>query len=177
MATSLLLSRIRDYLSLTKSQIPDYEPEGGKVVVCGTGYTLWDDLLDAGFQVNKKWNQNFDVMAVNRSIMDIPCFVSHGYSNHMDALVRWADARDEAYKHRDKGGTQLHSNREYNKRIKVWTLPGYGTSGLNAVFLALLLGYEEIKIAGMPIDNGPHYYDAPYFEWNNFENEGIYKGS
>ena len=26
----------------------------------------------------------------------------------------------------------------------------------------------------MPIDNGPHYYDAPWFTWNHFEGP-VYK--
>lgn len=140
--------------------------------MCGTGHTLWDDLLKCGFN-NKKWKQNFDIITVNRALSDFPAFVDHCYSNHADKLFWWAGARDEAHTHKDKtkgnGKTLLHSNQEHNKVIK-WTLPGNGTSGLNAVMLGLYLGYSEIKVCGIPIDNGPHYYDPPYFSWVNFNN-------
>ena len=42
----------------------------------------------------------------------------------------------------------------------VWNLHNSGgTSGLFAVKIALLLGYEKIIVCGVPMDNSGHYFD------------------
>ena len=62
-----------------------------------------------------------------------------------------------------------------NKGAKYyWQIPGHGTSGLNAVYVGLLLGYDEIVIVGMPLDNTGHYFDAPW-EKSNFEKQVPFK--
>ena len=165
-----IAKRALDYLAISQSVCPEefLGSRSGKIVVCGSGHTLWDDLEKVGF-IPTEWKQNFDLMAVNRTVMDIPSSIDFGYSNHSDMMLRWAQARDEAYTQKDNGHSlTLHSNRPYAK-THVWPVPGAGTSGLNAVLLAILLGYDEIKVCGIPMDNGPHYYDAPWFVWNHFE--------
>ena len=167
-----IAKRALEYLAISQSVCPEgfLGTRSGKIVVCGSGHTMWDDLERSGF-IPTKWKQNFDIMAVNRAIMDIPSRIDFGYSNHMDMMFRWAQARDVAYTQQDnKAGhiLTLHSNREYTKTQR-WPVPGAGTSTLNAVLIAILLGYDEIKVCGAPMDNGPHYYDAPWFTWNHFE--------
>ena len=144
-------------------------------LICGTGYSLWDDLDTLGFNWDK-WDQSsrFDIISVNRAVMDLPCPVNHAYSNHMDMLPKWVAARDVSYQQKDRryaSPTHLHSNQKYSGVSHWKTLPGHGTSGLNAVYLALYLGYDRVKVCGMPIDNGPHYYDAPKAKTTNFLNQ------
>lgn len=158
--------KLKEYLAI--SSLPEEAgTRTGKVLVCGSGHTLWDDMSAAGF-VPSKWKQNFDIIAVNRAVMDIPAPVDFVWSNHMDMMLPWVQGRDVAYKQKDKSSPSLHSNREYT-RTTVWPFPGSGTSTLNAVMLAVALGYDDIKVCGAPMDNGPHYYDAPWFTWNHFE--------
>ena len=165
--------RVLEYLARSAKDFPtEYLDQArGKVVVCGSGHTLWDDLEKCGFVANK-WKQNFDIIATNRAVMDIPAPINHVYSNHMDMTMWWVNGRDVAYQQKDKPypDTIMHSNRDYTRTV-VWPVPGSGTSGLNAVIMAALMGYEEIKVCGMPLDNGPHYYDASWFKWNHFEGQ------
>lgn len=165
LSTTALRLKLCDYLAVSPRELPKMVGEG-KCLVCASGHTLWDDLLEAGLTPNK-WKQNFDVMAVNRAVMDLPCKVDTAYSNHIDMLEKWARARDVAYTQKDSGDIKLYSNREYRDYTQV-PVPGNGTSTLNAAMTALMLGYTQIYICGAPLDNGPHYYDPPYFKWNHF---------
>lgn len=136
----------------------------GRVLVCGTGHTLWRDLEAAGF----RGDGDFDVIAVNRAIQDLPCRIAHGYSNHSGMLRLWRECRDVRQQNIDRhyDGMVLHTNGENCRDAVKWPFPGTGTSSLNAVYLALCLGYEDIVVCGVPLDNGPHYYEPPWYETN-----------
>lgn len=141
----------------------------GKCVVVGTGWSMWDDLLAAGF-VKNAYRQPFTVIAINRAVQDLPCFVDHGYSNHAKLLKVWHAGRDEVHQKKDKhaGMTILHSNRD---GVDVnWKWPGWGTSTMGGLLMALAMGFDDISVCGMPMDNGGHYYDPPWHE-TNFEND------
>lgn len=139
----------------------------GKVLVCASGHTLWSDLLKEGFDY-KKYRQEFDIMAVNRVIQDLPGFINHGYSNHAEKLMYWRECRDDTLKASDRHypeSTLLHSNRESGNIDHVlWPWIGHGTSTLGAVIVAHALGYDEIVVCGAPMDCGPHYYDPPWIK-------------
>jgi hypothetical protein len=98
----------------------------------------------------------------------MPCLVNHAYSNHAKGLNIWRYGRDEVHEKIDKHQPKMfkvHTNRDFSKMYK-WPLPGTGTSTLNAVYLAILLAYKDILVCGVPMDNGPHYYDPPWHVTN-----------
>lgn len=145
--------------------------EVGKCLVVGTGWNMWEDLENAGF-IAGEWIQPFHVMAVNRAVQDLPCFVTHAYSNHAKNLKIWAAGRDEVHLKKDQripDKTVLHSLRDGHGGV-TWRWPGWGTSSLCAVLTAITLGYKEIVVCGVPMDNGPHYYDPPWHK-TNFAND------
>lgn len=144
--------------------------ESGRCLIVGSGWNIFEDLLNAGFQKNEYLQRGFDVMGINRAVQDLPCYVKHGYSNHARNLRIWYQGRDETHQKKDKHKpkTTLHSNRD---GVDVcWRWPGWGTSSLGAVLTAISLGYDEIVICGVPMDNGGHYYDPPWYE-TNFGND------
>lgn len=161
---------IWDFLSVSPPDNKYVGSESGKCFVIGTGHTIWDDLKKAGFQEGQ-YKQDAGIIAVNRSIQDLPCHVDHAYSNHHRGLVWWIQGRDEVHLKKDKHQkpTILHTNGNEQHRFVHWPFPGNGTSTLNAVYLAFSLGYNEICVVGTPMDNGPHYYDPPWHV-TNFEN-------
>lgn len=55
----------------------------------------------------------------------------------------------------------MHTQKIGNSQMVVWPWPGFGTSGFNAVLTGLGLGYEEIILAGIPLDDSGHYFDPP----------------
>ena len=141
--------------------------ERGKCLVVGTGWTLWQDMEAAGFEKGE-WKQPFGIVAVNRAVQDLPCFVNHGFSNHARMLRLWHGGRDEVHARKDRlhpGTTVLHSIRGGHDGI-VWPWSGCGTSSLCAVLTAITLGYEEVLVCGVPMDKGPHYYDPPWHKTN-----------
>ena len=103
-------------------------------------------------------------MCINDLGMHYPDRFEHWYSNSADELKVWNQAR-----RRDlDGGHELHS---CNPGVDhVWPWPGHGTSGLNAVYTALALDYDEIILCGIPLDDSGHYFDPPW-RGSNFTHE------
>jgi len=155
----------------TESCAPYIGTESGKVLVCGTGHSLWQDMLNAGYTPNK-YQQNFDILCVNRSIMDIPSDIKHMYSNHTRAIPHWVNGRDETHQKKDKHSVTriiTHTNSDNGNRHIHWPWTGHGTSSLMAVWTAITLGYDDIYVCGVPMDDAPHYYDPPWLQ-PNFDN-------
>lgn len=125
----------------------------GTVVIAGSGRTLWSDLEAIG--------RDFDTMAVNDAIMHFPYRLAHAYSNAAERLPLWVGARREDLQARDNVIEQHHC-RDFWRGGNFWPWPGHGTSGLNAVYTAMGLGYERIIVVGMPLDNTGHYFDPPW---------------
>ncbi|MHC5035111.1 MAG: hypothetical protein ACYTFZ_08750 [Planctomycetota bacterium] len=48
----------------------------------------------------------------------------------------------------------------------VWEFNGQGSSGAGAVLAGLAMGYEDVLLAGMPLDDSGHFYDPPYIRSN-----------
>ena len=142
--------------------------ESGIAFVIGSGHTLWDDIDACGpFRVERA-----DVICVNDAGMHFPGPIKHWYSNDIQMLQRWIDARRPRYV-RDFGGhVESHSCCDGAKHK--WPWPGHGTSSLNAVFTALGLGYERVILCGVPLDDNGHYFDPPWVK-TNFDREGTLK--
>lgn len=152
---------------------PDNEfigSESGECIVCATGHTMWDDLLRAGFNTQSR-EQDKGIITVNRALQDLPCHIDHAWSNHTNKLYWWRVGRDEVHDNIEKHHRKkvvLHSQKEH-KGVVVWPFGMAGTSTLSAVYLAFALGYEKVHLCGTPMDNGPHYYEPPWWK-TNFDN-------
>lgn len=131
----------------------------GSLVILGGGWNVWEDYQSYSLR------ENGHVMAVNDIGMHFPHELHHWYSNHADFLWGWGTVR--SFHH--PGGYKLHSNNEANRVLHWNGLPGTGTSAINAIYVALLMGYEEIMLCGIPLDNKGHYFDP---RPTNFEREG-----
>lgn len=133
------------------------------VLILGAAACLWDDLKALGH-----WDG--DVMAVNRAGVHYSGQIAHWVTLHPEHLPEWIEARAVAF-----GPSEFTTwcQREGDDVDNAVTDIGpYGSSGLFAVRIALQrLGYQRVVLAGMPIDDGPHFYDAggrrsgPTFEW------------
>jgi hypothetical protein len=180
------LSRSKKTLSATASAVLDRFGLGGckfpplidafhgeSLLIVGSGRSVWEETNGLPEQRH--------VMAVNDMGMYWPGYVTHWYSNDIDKLVHWSQGRRDRHVHRYGWGWKLHScfTRD-NLPLDVhhWPLPGQGSSGLVAILVALLLGYEPITVAGIPLDNSGHFFDPPNHhnlrkdgDWSNFLGE------
>lgn len=141
----------------------------GKLLIVASGHTVWSDLERYKFGEREDAIRfPGDVMAVNDVGMHLPCELTHWYSNDWKMLPLWARARRPRLVKVHQKKIELHSC--FSEIGHKWPWPGHGTSSLNAVYTGLALGYEEIILAGVPLDNGGHYFDPPWVR-TNFENE------
>lgn len=151
----------REYLKFPKTALTCK----GTLVVLGGGRCVWDDLAAFGMA----GNHNHDVMCVNDIVMHYPGPVKHVYSNDHGMLSKWVSARRPTHITAYYPVQHTHTCRSGGAQ-NIWPWPGHGSSGLNAVYTGLGLGYERIVICGIPLDNSGHYFDPPWTR-TNFMNE------
>lgn len=136
-----------------------------KLIVVGSGRGAWDDLGKAG---------SGDVMCINDMIMHYPGDVHHICSCDGPMLSKWWAARRPPYKKMFPVNPRFHTvdndQTGLDKNIELWPFSGGGTSGLFACFVGLGLGYDEIVLCGVPIDNSGHYWEDPNGK-TNFQRE------
>lgn len=136
----------------------------GGVVVCGDARCIWDDLERFGCadksMRGKVWKSGWHFMLVNKVVETFPGDAEHAFSNEPNTLMRFMQARRCEYVREFNVPQQTHSISPGCK----WTWPwgGHGTSGLGAVLTALALGYDQVVLAGMPLDDGPHNGEPPW---------------
>lgn len=124
----------------------------GRVVVAASGRCVWEDLARVGGE--------HDTMAVNDAIAYYPTALTHAYSEHTELLPFWlARCKSKPLVHT---ATELLPHETYTK----WPWPRHGSSSLGAVYTALALGYEEVILCGVPLDNSGHFYDPPWTPTN-----------
>ncbi len=137
----------------------------GRLLIMGGGRRLWDDVARV-----HPWSG--DVMAVN----DVGQFwhgaVAHWATLHPEYLPGW-----RFYRQRHCYGEGklpiCHAPKVKEGVDQAWQLQRYGgTSGLFACWIGLMLGYSEIVLAGLPMDNGGHFFDPPWVGTDN-EDRGI----
>ena len=146
-------------LGISSNQFPDpyKKPQkSGTLAIIGGGRCVWDDV--------EKLGGNFDVMCVNDIIMHYPGEIQYAYSNDARWLPKWLSARRPRYV-MEQGKPQLHSCNQGNG-ITSWPFPGHGTSGLNAVYVGIAMGYDEIVLCGVPMDGSGHYFDPESLKTN-----------
>lgn len=158
-----------NFPGISPNQFPDIKIRNQQetLVICASARCVWDDLK----KIN--WSSH-DIMCVNDLVMHFPGVVKHAYSNDRHMLPRWVAARRPQYVDKFPGDIYVHTCNG-GEGLYVWPFPGHGTSSLNAVYVGLAMGYENIILAGMPLDNSGHYFDPP-IGWDsqvysNFSNE------
>jgi hypothetical protein len=145
---------------------------GGRLVIAGDASCVWTDLeafgcrLDEGKGLVAKDGWHF--MAVNKIGETFPGDLEHWYSNAPHLLNRWKAARRVEYDKEFKPPRHLHSCQPGVTWL--WPWPALGTSGLGATMAGLGLGYSEIMLCGMPLDDGPHNGE-PHWRGTKFSKE------
>lgn len=138
--------------------------EGRKLIICGDAACVWDDLerfdcrsaLGRGAVEKTGWH----FMTVNKLVEVFPGQIEHCYSNEAESLNTFMSARRREYRLEFSGPQNLHS---CNRGVKWrWPWKGSGTSALGACLTGIALGYTEIVLAGVPLDNGPHNGEPPW---------------
>lgn len=105
-----------------------------------------------------------DILCVKDILAHFPGNVNHGYSEHPEQLVHILNLRRLRRKimHKQTSRLYLHTCADPHPRVHNWCLPRYGCSGLGAAVVGLCLGYHQVVLAGCPLDEKGHYYDAPW---------------
>lgn len=144
---------------------------GQSLVICGDASCVWTDLEAFGCRSGdgrgRVAKDDWHFMAVNKIGETFPGEIEHWYSNAAHLLVKWKAARRVEYTE-FKPPMHLHSCQPGVTWLWPWS--GTGTSGLGAVLTGLGLGYEEIMLCGMPLDDGPHNGE-PHWRGTRFEIE------
>lgn len=125
----------------------------GKLLIVATGRGVWDDLQALG-----PWPG--DVMAINFIGVTLPLPLTHWCSVHGEMLEPARRLRQTFW---EKGARiHTHSVPIHGGADFIWDLAyGGGTSSLLAAMVGLALGYEQVVLAGCPLDNSGHFYDPP----------------
>lgn len=130
----------------------------GAILIMGGAACLWNDLKALG-----DWPH--DRMAVNDIGSHWHHPLRHWATLHPDYLPGWMHYR-MGHNYGSGGHVFTHTilgrNGDQHVQHKWPILDIGGSSGLFAVFIALLMGYERVVLAGMPIDGTPHYFDPPW---------------
>lgn len=142
----------------------------GNLIICGDGSCIWDDLKTFGCAKGEGRGSvqkaGWDFMVINHMVEVFPGYIDHAFSNHPEHLLAFYWARRPEYAREFPGKIQMHSC--FSGVNWTWPWKGLGTSGLNAVLTGLCLGYEQIVLAGMPLDDRPHNGE-PRWRKSNFE--------
>ena len=161
-------------LGIAPAQYPSefVDSESGACLVVGGAACVWNDLRPFYGEYGGKFGGKYDVIAVNDIAMHLPGPVKHLYSNNTPFLKKWRDARRDQFCSTYGFIKFLHSN---HKGHIFWPWPGSGTSALGAVYTALALGYDDIILCGIPLDDSPHYFEPDWRE-SSFSKQVPHKG-
>lgn len=130
---------------------------GGRVAIGGGKYeTVWDD-----YRKVMPWKG--EIMCVNDVGMHLHDRVRHWVTLHAEYMPGWmAFRRGHLYGSGDQPMT--HGHKPKVGIDVLWPMDQLGgTSGLFAIFVGLLLGYNEIVLAGVPMTGSGHYFDPPWY--------------
>lgn len=138
--------------------------EGKKLVICGDASCVWDDLERLGLRCDHRRGSvatdQYDIMTVNKMVEVMPADIEHAYSNEPTLLNKFIAARRSEYTLEFKGPKHTHSVREGVDHKWPWC--GQGTSALGATIVGVGLGYDQIILCGIPLDDGPHNGEPPW---------------
>lgn len=134
-------------------------------IIVGSAACVWDDF--------SRCPKGVPIIVVNRMIGDFPLEPLAGATLHWDRVEEFKSGRN-CFVYSRAEGPGVSS-------VLLPPLAWHGTSGLYAIWVALHLGFSDILLAGIPLDESPHYYteDAstigkflPHYKegWLNAEN-------
>lgn len=147
-------------LGIPAAQYPPYvDTETGPCLVVAGARCVWNDIRPFYADYGGKFGGKFDVICVNDVGMHFPGPVKHLYSNNHIYLPLWKAARRDQFVS-TYGPIQLTHSQIQGGDV-TWPWPGSGTSSLSAVYTALALGYDQIILCGIPLDDSGHYFDMP----------------
>lgn len=151
-------------LGISINQCPKYKRSfSGDLLIVGSSRGVWNEL-DSKYSSDGTYYRVPDVMCLNDMIMHFPGRIVHAYSNDNKWLDKWVQARRPRFV-KDLSENILQHSCNIN-----WPWPGTGSSGLNAVYTGLALGYDSITLAGIPLDDSGHYWE-PKWRKSNFTKE------
>jgi hypothetical protein len=160
---------LRDYLAefgYSERELPKIagKYKGKGLIICGDAACIWADLEAFGARKDLGRGRvekcGFDIMTVNKAVETMPANIEHIYSNEPDLLAKFCAARRNEYEKEFE--TPRHSHACKNGASHVWPFGGHGTSGLGAALVGVGLGYDEIVLCGLPLDDGPHNGEPPW---------------
>lgn len=137
---------------------------GKSLVICGDAACVWNDLERFGCVSHvgrgSVCKPGWDFMSVNKLVETFPGNLEHAYSNEPHLLAHFLAARRQEYLREFEPPRHTHS---CNKGA-MWRWPwgGHGTSALGATLAGIGLGYEQIVLCGVPLDNGSHNGEPPW---------------
>ena len=104
-----------------------------------------------------------DRMAINDIGQYWHGVVHHWVTLHPEYMPGWRFFR-ERHCYGEGKRAETHSNRAKPEIDRVWDCANVGgCSGLWACHVALMLGYTDILLAGVPMDNSGHFFDPPQY--------------
>ena len=169
---------LRDYFAHYGGQerpMPEIAGQyGGRgLVICADGACIWDDLEALGCKSTVGRGKvraptEWDFMVVNKLGETFPGEIAHWYSNEPELMHRFIAARRSEYAKEFDTQFETHSCNHGAKWH--WPFGGHGTSGCTAALVGCALGYDQVILCGMPLDNGPHNGEPPWRK-SNFLNE------
>ena len=139
----------------------------GRVAVGGGLYeTVWDDYARAcpfDEQNGRRRPWKGEIMVVNDVGQHLHDRVRHWVTLHPEYMPGWmAFRRGHLYGSGDQPMT--HGAKAKPGIDVLWNMTQLGgTSGLFACLVALLLGYDEITLCGIPMTGSGHYFDPPWY--------------
>lgn len=147
-------------LGISKNSLPAIAGKfsGRRLVIVGSGRCVWEDLIALGpFTLEcPGWN----TMALNDMIVHFPFRLHHVWSNDHRPLKHWLEVRRPEFKKLDDK-IEVHTE-VYEHGWHAWPWPMHGTSALNACYTGLALGYEQIVLCGVPLDDSGYYWAPPW---------------
>ncbi len=122
----------------------------GPLLVCGSGRGLHDDAARVPAAV--------PTLAVNLAALCVRRTVLHLASLHADLLRHFLAIR----RHQQPGHIHTHAVRLDADVESLWDFEGQPPcSGLFGALVGLAMGYAPVILAGVPEDDGGHFYDPP----------------
>jgi len=141
-----------------KAPLPDIAGTySGKLVIIGCSRGVWDDLKDL-------MPIECDVMCINDMISYYPGEITHAWTNNEGRHESYWASRRSLYKKRF-GEPLFHTLSRWNSEHISWPYTGIGTSSYNACRAGLDLGYDEIILCGLPMDDSGHFWEVPFDEF------------
>jgi hypothetical protein len=137
----------------------------GPLLILGGGRTVWTD-----YDQVRPWKG--EIMAVNDVGQFLHEIIKHWVTLHPEYMPGWTHYRTKhnygqgqvplIHSHKTRRHREEHGVNHYWPGAEVGA-----TSGCFGVLVGLMLGYTEIVLAGIPMDNSGHFFDPPWYSTDN----------